>query len=398
MWGMRVVVPYNLQEKILKSLHETHAGIVRMKSLARQFVWWPDMNKRIKDMVKSCPSCCINRSDPPSAPLHPWQFPERSWQRLHIDLAGPIQNKMFLIIMDAHTKWPEVYDMQADTTSKKVIEKLRDCFVRFGIPEQLVSDNGRQFVSVEFRRFCRNNGIRHTTSSAYHSRTNGEAERFVQTLKKAIHSSEGDLTFRIQRFLFSYRCTQHATTGVSPAELLIGRRPRNIFDLIKPNVPRTVSTAQTRQEENYNTRVRNRQFEEEEDVWVRTFSKNEAKWSLGTIIKALGPVTYLIRVGDQSYKRHVDQIHNAMPIRCSQEEENNLQDNENLSGRLVKREPKSTSPEKNEEPGDIDTADEIPGISEMKQPASGHTTVPAATTPRQRSQRTRKQPDQLEYS
>lgn len=138
--------------------------------------------------------------------VHPWQFPERPWQRFHIDLAGPLQNRMFLIIMDAHTKWPEVYNMQADTTSKKVIKKLRDCFVRFGIPEQIVSDNGRQFVSSEFQRFCKNNGIRHTTSSAYHPRTNGEAERFVQTFKKAVHNSEGDLIFRVQRFLFSYRC------------------------------------------------------------------------------------------------------------------------------------------------------------------------------------------------
>ncbi|XP_011858075.1 PREDICTED: uncharacterized protein K02A2.6-like [Vollenhovia emeryi] len=298
MWGIRVVIPYTLQKKLLQSLHETHTGIVKMKGLARQYIWWPNMDKEIEDIAKSCTSCCASRPDPPSAPLHPWQFPEKPWQRLHIDLAGPLQNRMFLIIMDAHIKWPEVYDMHGDTTSKKVIEKLRDCFVRFGIPEQIISDNGRQFVSAEFKRFCRNNGIRHTTSSACHPRTNGEAERFVQTLKKAVSKSEGELIFRVQRFLFSYRCTPHTTTGTSPAELLIGRRPRNVFDLVKPDVQRTVAAAQARQEKNYNSRVRNRKFEEGEEVWVRTYSKNEAKWSLGVIVKVLGPVTYLVRVGD----------------------------------------------------------------------------------------------------
>ncbi|XP_011708369.1 PREDICTED: uncharacterized protein K02A2.6-like [Wasmannia auropunctata] len=182
-----------------------------MKALARQFMWWSKMDKEIEDFPKSCINCCSSRSDPPSAPLHPWQFPEKPWQRLHIDLAGPLQNNMFFIIMDAHTKWPEVYNMRMDTTSKNVIEKLKDCFVRFGILEQIISDNGRQFVSSEFQKFCKNNGIRHTTSSVYHPRTNGEAERFVQTFKKAIFksNSEGNMTNQIQRFLFNYQCTPH---------------------------------------------------------------------------------------------------------------------------------------------------------------------------------------------
>lgn len=103
-WEIRVVIPYALQQKLLKSLHETHAGIVKMKTLARQFIWWPNMDKEIQDIVKSYSSCYANRFDPPSASLHPWQFPKRPWQRLHIDLARPLQNRMFLIIMDAHTK------------------------------------------------------------------------------------------------------------------------------------------------------------------------------------------------------------------------------------------------------------------------------------------------------
>ncbi|XP_039303912.1 uncharacterized protein K02A2.6-like [Solenopsis invicta] len=397
-WGLRVIIPKVLREKLLKNLHETHAGIVRMKALARQFIWWPNMDKEIEELARSCTNCCSNRPDPPSAPLHPWQFPEKPWQRLHIDLAGPLQNRMFLIIMDAHTKWPEVYDMKTDTTSKKVIEKLRDSFVRFGIPEQIVSDNGRQFISAEFQRFCKNNGIRHTTSSVYHPRTNGEAERFVQTFKKAVHNSEGDLTYRIQRFLFNYRCTPHSTTGASPTELLIGRRPRSLLDLVKPDVFKTVAAAQARQEKSYNTRVKNRKFEKGEEVWVRTFSRNKAKWSLGTIIKALGPVTYLVRVGDQHYKRHVDQMYNAMPLQLNFEK---APENDALSRRLIKKEPDSdsTSPEGNEEERP-ETAEEGAGSSESEQSNSRehpgqnrNENTPSCGRP----QRTRKPPDRLEY-
>lgn len=85
-WGLRVIIPQRLQKKLLKNLHETHAGIVRMKALARQFIWWPNMDQEIEEVAKSCMNCCSNKADPPSAPLHPWTFPERPWQRLHIDL------------------------------------------------------------------------------------------------------------------------------------------------------------------------------------------------------------------------------------------------------------------------------------------------------------------------
>lgn len=311
--------------------------------------------------------------------------------------AGPLQNKMFLIIMDAHTKWPEVYNMQADTTSKKIIERLRDSFVRFGIPEQIVSDNGRQFISAEFQRFCKNNGIRHITSSAYHPRTNGEAERFVQTFKKAVHNSEGDLTYCIQRFLFNYRCTPHSTTGVAPAEMLTGRRPRSLFDLIKPDVYKTVAAAQARQEKSYNARVKSRKFEKGEEVWVRTYSKNETKWSLGVIIKLVGPVTYLVRVGNQYYKRHVDQILNAMPLQLNVKK--NPETRSGSPEKQAKPELDSlpSSPEKEEEKEEFETAEETSGPSDTEQSSTQPYPVPEMTQPRQHPQRKRRQPNRLEY-
>ncbi|CAL8136112.1 unnamed protein product [Orchesella dallaii] len=312
LWGIRVVIPTSIRKKLLDSLHETHAGIVRMKAHARQYIWWPSIDNNIEVIAKSCVECCSSRADPPSAPLHPWQFPERPWQRLHVDLAGPFLGKMFRIIVDSHSKWPEVYDLNVNTTSTSVLRKLSDSFVRFGIPEQLVSDNGSQFVSAEFQRFCKNNGIRHITSSAYHPRTNGEAERFIQTFKRAMLASKDDLTCRLQRFLFSCRCTPHATTGSSPSELLLGRKPRSLLDLVRPDVKQTVAAAQARQEESYNHRVKSRSFEEGEEVWVKTYSKNQSKWSLGKIVKFQDPVSFLVDVGGQVYKRHVDQLYQAM--------------------------------------------------------------------------------------
>ena len=77
--------------------------------------------------------------------MHPWIWPSRPWQRVHVDFAGPT----YLIAVDAHSKWPEVQEMKS-TTAAKTIEVLRHLFARFGLPKQLVSDNGPQFVAEEF--------------------------------------------------------------------------------------------------------------------------------------------------------------------------------------------------------------------------------------------------------
>ena len=99
--------------------------------------------------------------------------------------------KTFLILVDAHSKWPEVVTMSG-TTSQSTIEVLRSLFSRYGLPEQIVSDNGTQFTSDEFAQFIEWNRIKHIRSAPYHPSSNGLAERFVQTLKGAIKASEGE--------------------------------------------------------------------------------------------------------------------------------------------------------------------------------------------------------------
>ena len=86
---------------------------------------------------------------------------------MHVDFAGPFLDKMFLVVVDAHSKWPEVIQMPL-TTSLKTIEPLRTLFTKYRLPEQLVSDNRPQFTSEEFANFIKANGIKHIRSAPYH--------------------------------------------------------------------------------------------------------------------------------------------------------------------------------------------------------------------------------------
>ena len=186
MWGIRVIVPKSLQQRVLESLHENHPGITRMKAVARSYVWWNGIDKDIESKPRHVYNVKEQQSKPPVAPLHPWIWPTSPWKRIHIDFAGPFLDKMFLIVVDAHSKWPEVVQMSSTTTSKTV-EVLQVLFAKYGLPEQLVSDNGPQFTSEDFAYFMKANGIKHIRSAPYHPSSNGLAERFVQTFKRAIY-------------------------------------------------------------------------------------------------------------------------------------------------------------------------------------------------------------------
>ena len=112
------------------------------------------MTKDIETVVRQCQMCQSVQSVPPVSPLHPWSWPTRPWTRLHLDCAGPIDGKMVLVLVDAHSKWIEAV-WTPNATSATVIEELREQFARFGIPETLVTDNGTCFVSEEFEAFLR---------------------------------------------------------------------------------------------------------------------------------------------------------------------------------------------------------------------------------------------------
>ena len=246
LWGSRVVVPPKGRTDVLNLLHDTHPGMSRMKSLARGHVWWPGIDKEIEEKAKKCSTCQVHQRTPQRVPLHPWEWPHRPWSRIHIDYAGPFMGKMFLLIIDAHSKWLDIHITNSCNT-QSTVEKLRMTFANHGLPEMVVSDNGPAFVSKEFEEFMKNNGIRHVKSAPYHPSTNGLVERAVQTFKKAMKKQSGTLQTRLSRFLFKYRTTPHTTTGISPAELRWGTKLRSHLTLLQPDVGKTVRYAQHKQ-------------------------------------------------------------------------------------------------------------------------------------------------------
>lgn len=216
--GVRVIILSNLRAKVLEELHMGHFEEVKIKALA-SFVWWPKIDQDIEQVAMQCSGCKQVQNVPAHAPLHQWEWPASPWQRIHIDFAGPFMGTNFLVVVDAFSKWPEVVTLSSTPTSQ-TITMLRDLFAStVPVPEQLVSDNGPQFTSEEFQIFLKRNRISHITSAPWHPATNGQAERFVQSLKQALRDVQNNniaLHEKLSHFLFAYRNATHATTNQAP--------------------------------------------------------------------------------------------------------------------------------------------------------------------------------------
>ena len=307
-WGCRVVVPRVGRDLALQMIHEAHPGIVRMKSLARSYIWWPGLDKDIETCVKKCTICQSSRKDPPSAPIHPWPVPDKPWSRIHIDYAGPLEGKMFLLMTDAYSRWMEIHETHT-STSAATIHLLRRSFASLGLPEVIVSDNATAFTSSEFKDFLNRNGIRHILTPPYHPSSNGLVERSVQTFKEGLKRlKKGSLATRLTRFLFKYRITPHSSTGVSPAELMYGRKLRSPLDLLKPHPTNPANNTQNGQEAARDAQATPRSFSAGDCVYVRNYGDGP-RWLPGRVVQTEGSVLYRVQLNDgRVQRRHIDQL------------------------------------------------------------------------------------------
>ena len=181
---------------------------------------------------------------------------------------------MFIVVVDAHSKWPEVAILSTSCTSQKTIDILQSLFARYGLPEQLVSTNRPQFRSKEFEQFSRANGIRNNRSAPCHPASNGQVERFIRTMKRSLQASERDgqsLHHNLAEFLFTYRTTTHATTKVTPSELFLGQHLRTRFNFLRKHPKEVVRTSQAEQKQTFDRQTKDRRVFHGSPVMVRYY-------------------------------------------------------------------------------------------------------------------------------
>lgn len=171
----------------------------------------PNIDKDITEYVQTCSRCASTAKTPVRAELSSWPKARPVWSRVHIDFAGEFQGLNYLVVVDSFSKWPEIFIMST-TTANATISKINELNARFGRMDILVSDNGPQFRSEQFKDFCIANGISHIKSPPHFPQANGQAERFVDTFKQALNKAKGEESVAnvLQTFLQRYRMTPNA--------------------------------------------------------------------------------------------------------------------------------------------------------------------------------------------
>ena len=225
----RFYIPSVLRAGCLKTLHQGYPGTVKMKLRAQVSMYWLGLNKEIENHVMHCEPCQVLSEPQQKEPAIPMEIPSRPWPKLDVDLFLH-DSSWYVIVADCYSKYPWIFQLAA-ISSKDVIPTLKFCFSEFGIPEEVISDNGPQFTAKEYQEFAAQYGFRLTTSSPYYPKGHGFIERQVQTIKNLLRKCAKDGSDPYLALL-QLRSTPLDIRTPSPGELLQNRQLRTTLPVI----------------------------------------------------------------------------------------------------------------------------------------------------------------------
>ena len=305
LFGTRLVVPKDRQQRVLESIHEGHLGVEKCKARARTCVYWPNMTKAIEQQVQSCSICNMYNRANQKEPLLSHSVPLRPWDKVGVDHFS-LAAKDYLLVVDFFSKYPEVV-MVDDKSAETTVAIMKKIFARHGVPTTVIADNV-PFNSRCFKEFATQWQFNLITSSPHFPQSNGLAERNVQTvknlLKKAKESGcDPDLA------LLEFRNTPITGLNSSPAQLLMGRRLRSRLPMIPTCLDPTIVTSDRDsllKQQQRSTAYYNRQAKPlkplKPNELIRV--KHGNIWKPGVVLRAhKTPRSYIIKTDDGTVLR-----------------------------------------------------------------------------------------------
>ena len=224
----RVIVPSTLRYGFMDRIHSSHIGIQGCFRRARKVLYWPNMNQDVEKYIQSCDVCNKLSQNQSKESLISHGIPSRPWEVVGIDLFE-FEGRNYLITVDYLTNIFEV-DRLDDKAGSGVIPTLKAHFARYGLPEKVVSDNGPPFSGKEFGQFAKSFEFRHQTSSPGYLQSNGKVENAVKTAKRLMKKAKESGSDPYLGLL-GLRNTPNECTGLSPVQIMFGRRTRTLLSL-----------------------------------------------------------------------------------------------------------------------------------------------------------------------
>ena len=324
LYNARVIIPKTLQLATLNILHSNHIGIVKMKEVARKYVYWQGIDDDIKNHVKSCVSCQVTQKDKSCKQYNPMTTTSFPFERIHIDFFY-FEGKQFLILIDVYSRWLEIKYMN-NLSANCLIDKLELIFKMFGYPVKCVSDNGPPYNSYAFSEFCKSKGIELMHSPPYYPASNGIVERAVQTtknvLKKFVIDSKNDnynLNKLIEKFLGNYNNLPCTEQNIIPSHKFFSFKPRTLIDNISIKNKQVIDMKLNKKFEGKRVEFKEKEkdmktikFNINENVLYKTSFDGYVKWLNAIIIKQNSLHVYTIKVNELVKLAHVNQLRKSI--------------------------------------------------------------------------------------
>ena len=227
------------KRKLLREFHTCpiggHQGIQRTYERLKLYISWPNMFKDVEEYIKSCETCQINKQTLPNSKteMQITDTQKQPWDKIYLDLVGPFStsekgNKYLLTCQDNLSKYLiaiPIQNQSAETVAKHFVYEL---ILRYGIPNEILTDQGTQFMGQVFQNCCKLLKIRKLNSSAYHPETNGSLERshkvLVEYLRCFSNKMQSDWDEWVGFACFTFNTCPHTVTKFTPYELLFGRK------------------------------------------------------------------------------------------------------------------------------------------------------------------------------
>ncbi|KAI5450579.1 hypothetical protein NCC49_002838 [Naganishia albida] len=249
--------PTNWRMMITHDHHDAHLGahLGTAKTLNRvaRHCYWFGHTKDIKDYVRSCNPCQLNKpSNKTYGPHQPLPAPPRRWHTVTTDFAGPFVSSgeggwdMIMIVVDKFTKRTHFIPAKQKDTAPDTARRFFDHIVRLhGMPEIIVSDRDAKLTSLFWTTLCTRFGTKLAMSTAYHPQTDGQTERMVRTLKEMLRSAvnhrQTDWVEHLPPIEFAYNNSLHPSTGLTPFENDLGYHPRAPYSNLLADQPQVKS-------------------------------------------------------------------------------------------------------------------------------------------------------------
>ncbi|MEL6802241.1 MAG: DDE-type integrase/transposase/recombinase, partial [Bacteroidota bacterium] len=247
MYQDRVVIPQALRKIVLDTLHAAHQGASSMQLRAQAIVFWPGMTRDILMKRAACEDCNRNAPSQAALPSEPSLPPSLPFQQIVVDFFD-FGGRHYLVAADRLSGFSEVFMTPSGTShagARGLVACLRKWFETFGVPEQVSSDGGPEFIADHTQAFLKSWGVTHRMSSAYNPQSNGRAEVAVKTVKRLMRSNTGVSgslnTDRFLRAMLQLRNTPDPDCGISPSEIVFGRQLRDNLSFASYNKRSTYS-------------------------------------------------------------------------------------------------------------------------------------------------------------